>query len=143
MASRNAYLSKFLLVKSLDAFPFEFGVMKTLYFTPQKGTRHYGSVNKQSHVIVDYRPIFEKYDDLIYAIINYTLQKDTFRLLHDILKLCKFIKIKSLTMQQIREIHDANMYCLHNWLQILLKENLLTKLTKFNNSLFVKFSKNV
>lgn len=130
MPSRNAYLSKFLLVKSLDTFPFEFGVMKSLYFTPQKGTRHYGSVNKQSHVIVDYRPIFEtKYDDFVYAIMNYAA-KGYVSPLHDVLKLHKFIKIKSLTTQQIREIHDANMVLFAQLAADIAERKLIEEINK-------------
>ena len=130
MSSRNAYLSKFLLVKSLDAFPFKFGVMKSLYFTPQKGTRHYGSVNKQSHVIVDYRPIFEtKYDDLIYAVMKYAA-RGYVSPLHDVLKLCKYIKIKSLTAQQIREIHDANMVLFAQLAADIAERKLIDEINK-------------
>lgn len=52
MSSRNAYLSKLLLVKSLKPFVFQYRGMKCLLFTPEKGKRRYGSVAKQSHVIL-------------------------------------------------------------------------------------------
>lgn len=130
MSSRNAYLSKFLLIKSLDAFPFNYGTMSALKFTPEKGTQHYGSVNKQSHVIVDYRPIFEtKYDDLVYAIIKYAT-KGYVSPLHDVLKLHKLIKIKSLTAQQIREIHDANMVLFAQLATDIAERQLIDEINK-------------
>lgn len=107
MSSRNAYLSKLLLVKSLEPFVFQYRGMKCLLFTPEKGKRRYGSVAKQSHVIVDYRPIFENYNNLLDSV---TLFIDTgyFSDLSYLLKKCKYVKIKSLNIQQIREIYDAN-----------------------------------
>lgn len=47
MSSRNAYLSKLLLVKSLDEFPFKFSSLSTLKFTPEKGTQHCGKKHTQ------------------------------------------------------------------------------------------------
>lgn len=82
--------------------------MKYLLFTPKKGQRHYGSVAKQSHVITDYRLIFENYNNLLDSVMFFVdtgYFSDLYYLFH---KKRKFIKIKSLTIQQIKEIYDAN-----------------------------------
>ncbi len=130
MSSRNAYLSKFLLVKSLDEFPFKYGTMKSLKFTPEKGTRHYGSVNKQSHVIIDYRNIFEtKYDELVYAILKYAT-KGYVSPIRKVLESHKLIKIKSLTIQQIREIHDANMVLFAQLAADIAERKLIDEINK-------------
>ena len=108
MSSRNAYLSKLLLVKSLEQFDFPYRGMRYLFFTPKKGQRHYGSVAKQSHVIVDYRPLFENYNNLLDSVmffIDTGYLSDFYYLFN---KKRKFIKIKSLTIQQIKEIYEAN-----------------------------------
>ena len=108
MSSRNAYLSKLLLVKSLEPFVFQYHGMKCLFFTPEKGQRLYGSVAKQSHVIFDYRLIFENYNNLLDSVMffcRHRLFQYLYYLFH---KKRKFIKIKSLTIQQIKEIYDAN-----------------------------------
>ena len=107
MSSRNAYLSKLLLVKSLEPFVFQYHGMKYLLFTPKKGQRHYGSVAKQSHVIFDYRPIFENYNNLLDSVMLF-VDTGYFSDLYYLLKKCKYVKIKSLTIQQIKEIYDAN-----------------------------------
>lgn len=130
MSSRNAYLSKLLLIKSLDEFPFKFGTMSTLHFTPPKGTQHYGSVNKQSHVIIDYRQIFEtKYDDLVYAIMTYA-KKGYVSPMREVFKSHKLIKIKSLTIQQIREIHDANMVLFAQLATDIAERQLIEEINK-------------
>lgn len=130
MSSRNAYLSKFSLVKSLDEFPFKYGTMKSLKFTPEKGTRHYGSVNKQSHVIIDYRNIFEtKYDELVYAILKYAT-KGYVSPIRKVLESHKLIKIKSLTTQQIREIHDANMVLFAQLAADIAERKLIDEINK-------------
>lgn len=69
MSSRNAYLSKLLFAQSLEQFDFPYRGMRYLFFTPKKGQRHYGSVAKQSHVIVDYRPLFENYNNLLDSVM--------------------------------------------------------------------------
>jgi len=133
MSSRNAYLSKLLLVKSLDDFPFKFGVFNTLKFTPEKGTRHYGSVNKQSHVIIDYRRMFEtKYDDLVYAILKYATKGyvSPIRKVFDTHESHKLIKIKSLTVQQIQEIHDANMVLFAQLAADIAERQLIAEISK-------------
>lgn len=130
MSSRNAYLSKFLLVKSLDEFPFKYGMMNTLHFTPEKGTQHYGSVNKQSHVIIDYRNIFEtKYDELVYAIMKYAT-KGYVSPIRKVFESHKLIKIKSLTIQQIREIHDANMVLFAQLATDIAERQLIEEINK-------------
>lgn len=108
MSSRNAYLSKLLFAQSLEQFDFPYRGMRYLFFTPKKGQRHYGSVAKQSHVIVDYRPLFENYNNLLDSVMLFidTGYLSDFYYLFD--KKRKFIKIKSLTIQQIKEIHEAN-----------------------------------
>lgn len=108
MASRNAYLSKLLFAQSLEQFDFPYRGMRYLFFTPKKGQRHYGSVAKQSHVIVDYRPLFENYNNLLDSVmffIDTGYLSDFYYLFN---KKRKFIKIKSLTIQQIKEIYEAN-----------------------------------
>ena len=108
MSSRNAYLSKLLFAQSLEQFDFQYRGMKYWLFTPKKGQRHYGSVAKQSHVIVDYRPLFENYNNLLDSVmffIDTGYLSDLYYLVH---KKRKFIKIKSLTIQQIKEIYEAN-----------------------------------
>lgn len=108
MSSRNAYLSKLLFAQSLEQFDFPYHVMRYLFFTPKKGQRHYGSVAKQSHVIVDYRPLFENYNNLLDSVmffIDTGYLSDFYYLFN---KKRKFIKIKSLTIQQIKEIYEAN-----------------------------------
>lgn len=130
MSSRNAYLSKLLLIKSLDEFPFKYGAMSTLKFTPEKGTRHYGSINKQSHVIIDYRQIFEtKYDDLVYAIMTYA-KKGYVSPMRKVFESHKLIKIKSLTIQQIREIHDANMVLFAQLVTDIAERQLIEEINK-------------
>ena len=108
MSCRNAYLSKLLFAQSLEPFDFTYRGMKYLLFTPKKGQRHYGSVAKQSHVITDYRLIFENYNNLLDSVMFFVdtgYFSDLYYLFH---KKRKFIKIKSLTIQQIKEIYDAN-----------------------------------
>lgn len=108
MSSRNAYLSKLLFAQSLEQFDFPYRGIKYLFFTPKKGQRHYGSVAKQSHVIVDYRPLFENYNNLLDSVmffIDTGYLSDFYYLFN---KKRKFIKIKSLTIQQIKEIYEAN-----------------------------------
>lgn len=108
MSSRNAYLSKLLFAQSLEQFDFPYRDMRYLFFTPKKGQRHYGSVAKQSHVIVDYRPLFENYNNLLDSVmffIDTGYLSDFYYLFN---KKRKFIKIKSLTIQQIKEIYEAN-----------------------------------
>ena len=108
MSSRNAYLSKLLFAQSLEQFDFPYRGMRHLFFTPKKGQRHYGSVAKQSHVIVDYRPLFENYNNLLDSVmffIDTGYLSDFYYLFN---KKRKFIKIKSLTIQQIKEIYEAN-----------------------------------
>lgn len=108
MSSRNAYLSKLLFAQSLEQFDFPYRGMRYLFFTPKKGQRHYGSVAKQSHVIVDYRPLFENYNNLLDSVmffIDTGYLSDFYYLFN---KKRKFIKIKSLTIQQIKEIYEAN-----------------------------------
>ena len=130
MSSRNAYLSKFLLVKSLDAFPLKFGVMSSMYFTPPKGTQHYGSVNKQSHVIIDYRYIFEtKYDEFVNAVMSYII-KGCISPMRDIFNFRKFVKIKYLTIQQIKEIHDANMVLFAQLATDIAERQLIDEINK-------------
>lgn len=107
MSSRNAYLSKLLFAQSLEPFMFQYHGMKYLLFTPKKGQRHYGSVAKQSHVIFDYRPIFENYNNLLDSVMLF-VDTGYFSDLYYLLKKCKYVKIKSLTIQQIKEIYDAN-----------------------------------
>ena len=108
MSSRNAYLSKLLFAQSLEQFDFPYRDMIYLFFTPKKGQRHYGSVAKQSHVIVDYRPLFENYNNLLDSVMFFidTGYLSDFYYLFS--KKRKFIKIKSLTIQQIKEIYEAN-----------------------------------
>lgn len=108
MSSRNAYLSKLLLVKSLEPFVFQYRGIKCSLFTPEKGQRHYGSVAKQSHVIFDYRPIFENYNNLLDSVMLFIDTGYFSDLYYLFRKKRKFIKIKSLTIQQIKEIYDAN-----------------------------------
>ena len=108
MSSRNAYLSKFLFAQSLKPFDFMYRGMKYLLFTPKKGQRHYGSVAKQSHVIFDYRPIFENYNNLLDSVMFFVDTGYFSDLYYLFNKKRKFIKIKSLTIQQIKEIYDAN-----------------------------------
>ena len=130
MSSRKAYLSKFLLIKSLDEFPFKYGTISTLQFTPEKGTQHYGSVNKQSHVIIDYRNIFEtKYDELVYAILKYATKGYVSPILK-VFESRKLIKIKSLTVQQIREIHDANMVLFAQLATDIAERRLIDEINK-------------
>lgn len=130
MSSRNAYLFKFSLVKSLDEFPFNYGTLSTLKFTPEKGTQHYGSVNKQSHVIIDYRNIFEtKYDELVYAILKYAT-KGYVSPIRKVFESHKLIKIKSLTVQQIREIHDANMVLFAQLATDIAERKLIEEINK-------------
>lgn len=108
MSSRNAYLSKLLFAQSLEQFDFPYRGMRYLFFTPKKGQRHYGSVAKQSHVIVDYRPLFENYNNLLDSVmffIDTGYLSDFYYLFNE---KRKFIKIKSLTIQQIKEIYEAN-----------------------------------
>ena len=108
MSSRNAYLSKLLFAQSLEQFDFPYCGMRYLFFTPKKGQHHYGSVAKQSHVIVDYRPLFENYNNLLDSVMLFidTGYLNDFYYLFN--KKRKFIKIKSLTIQQIQEIYEAN-----------------------------------
>ena len=130
MASRNAYLSKLLLVKSLDEFPFKFGPMSTLHFTPPKGAQHYGSVNKQSHVIIDYRQIFEtKYDELVDAIMSFTT-KGYVSPIRKVFNFHRLVKIKSLNIQQIREIHDANMVLFAQLATDIAERKLIDEINK-------------
>lgn len=108
MSSRNAYLSKLLFAQSLEQFDFPYRDMRYLFFTPEKGKHRYGSVAKQSHVIVDYRPLFENYNNLLDSVmvfIDTGYLSDFYYLFN---KKRKFIKIKSLTIQQIKEIYEAN-----------------------------------
>lgn len=108
MSSRNAYLSKLLFAQSLEQFDFQYRGMKYWLFTPKKGQRHYGSVAKQSHIIADYRPLFENYNNLLDSVmffIDTGYLSDFYYLFN---KKRKFIKIKSLTIQQIKEIYEAN-----------------------------------
>ena len=107
MSSRNAYLSKLLFAQSLEPFDFTYRGMKYLLFTPKKGQRHYGSVAKQSHVITDYRLIFENYNNLLDSVMFF-VDTGYFSVLYYLLKKCKYVKIKSLNIQQIKEIYDAN-----------------------------------
>ena len=107
MSSRNAYLSKLLFAQSLEPFVFQYHGMKYLLFTPKKGQRHYGSVAKQSHVITDYRLIFENYNNLLDSVMFF-VDTGYFSDLYYLLKKCKYVKIKSLNIQQIKEIYDAN-----------------------------------
>lgn len=107
MSSRNAYLSKLLFVQSLEPFEFPYRGIKYWLFTPKKGQRRYGSIAKQSHIIADYRPIFENYNNLLDSVMLF-IDKGYLSNLSDILKKRKYVKIKSLNIQQIREIYDAN-----------------------------------
>lgn len=107
MSSRNAYLSKLLLVQSLEPFDFPYRGMKCWLFTPKKGQHRYGSVAKQSHIIADYRPLFENYNNLLDGVMLF-VDKGYLSDLSYLLKKRKYIKIKSLNIQQIREIYDAN-----------------------------------
>lgn len=107
MSSRNAYLSKLTLALSLEPFDFPFRGIKYWLFTPKKGQRHYGSITKQSHVIADYRPIFENYNNLLDGVMLF-VDRGYLSDLSNLLKKRKYIKIKSLNIQQIREIYDAN-----------------------------------
>lgn len=107
MSSRNAYLSKLLFAQSLEPFEFPYRGIKCWLFTTKKGQRSYGSITKQSHIIADYRPIFENYDYLLNNVMLF-IDKGDLSNLSDFLKKRKYIKIKSLNIQQIREIYDAN-----------------------------------
>lgn len=130
MASRNAYLSKFLFVKSLDEFPFKYGGMTHLNFTPPKGTQHYGSVNKQSHVIIDYRQIFEtKRDELVETVMAF-ITKGYVSPMRKMFDLRKLIKIKSLTIQQIQKIHDANMVLFAQLAADIAERKLIEEINK-------------
>lgn len=108
MSSRNAYLSKLLFAQSLEPFDFPYRCIKYLLFTPKKGKRHYGSVAKRSHVITDYRLIFENYNNLLDSVMFFVDTGYFSDLYYLFYKKRKFIKIKSLTIQQIKEIYDAN-----------------------------------
>lgn len=130
MSSRNAYLSKFLFVKSLDGFPFKYGCMTHLNFTPPKNSGHYGSVNKQSHIIIDYRPIFETHhDELIEAVMKF-VKCGYVSPIHHVFDHRKLIKVKSLTIQQIREIHDANMVLFAQLAADIAEQKLIDEINK-------------
>ena len=130
MASRNAYLSKFSLVKSLDEFPFRYGGMQTVRFTPPKGGQHYGSVTKQSHVIIDYRQIFEtKHDELVEAVMLF-ITKGYVSPMRKVFDFRRLIKIKSLNIQQIREIHDANMVLFAQLATDIAERKLIDEINK-------------
>ena len=113
MTSRNAYLSKFLFTKALEPMPFKFkdrGI-SNFCFTPQKkGEKYYGSVVNQSHVLFDYRDVFSKaHDEFVESVVDF-VKTGKISGFAEILKThIKRTKIKSLTIQEIKEIHAANL----------------------------------
>lgn len=129
MSSRNAYLSKLLYVQSLNGFSFPFFNIKCFMFTPEKGRSHYGSVKNRSHVIVDFRPVFKDYDNLLKIVIRY-VNTGIISELHDVFMKHKFIKIESLTIQQIKEIHDANTVLFANLVADVHQQQLIDEINK-------------
>lgn len=129
MSSRNAYLSKLTLALSLEPFDFPFRGIKYWLFTPKKGQRHYGSITKQSHVIADYRPIFENYDNLLSSVMLF-IDKGYLSDFSKVIKKRKLIKIKSLTLQQIKEIHDANTVLFANLKTDIAERRLIEEINK-------------
>ena len=113
MSSRNAYLSKFLFTKALEPMPFKFknrGI-STLCFTPQnKNEKYYGSVANQSHVIFDYRDTFKNvHDELVKEVAEFVKTGKISGFAQLFQTHVKHVKIKSLTIDKIKEIHAANL----------------------------------
>lgn len=113
MSSRNAYLSKFLFTKALEPMPFKFkdrGI-SNLCFTPQKkNEKFYGSVTKQSHVIFDYRDTFKNaHDELVKEVAEFVKTGKISGFAELFQAHVKRTKIKSLTIDKIKEIHAANL----------------------------------
>lgn len=113
MSSRNAYLSKFSFTKALEPMPFKFknrGI-STLCFTPQKkNEKYYGSVANQSHVIFDYRDTFKNaHDELVKEVTEFVKTGKISGFAELFKAHIKHIKIKSLTIDKIKEIHAANL----------------------------------
>lgn len=111
MSSRNAYLSKFLFTRALEPMPFKFRGITSFHFTPQyKDDRFYGSVAKRSHIIIDYRDAFKNaHDELVESVVRF-VKKGVISDFSNLFRAhIKRIKIKTLTIQQIKEIHDANL----------------------------------
>lgn len=129
MSSRNAYLSKLSFAQSLEPFDCAMFHGLLLLFTPGKRDHHYGSVNKQSHVIFDYRPVFENYSDLMKSIMLFVNNGYLFNLT-SVFKRCRMIKIKSLTMQQIREIYDANAVLFARLVADVTEQQLIEEINK-------------
>ena len=112
MSARNAYLSKFLFTQALEPMPFSFRRgLKCFYFTPQKkNAKFYGSVANQSHVIFDYRDVFKNaHDELVKEVAEYAKNGKISGFSALFNAHIKHIKIKTLTIQKIKEIHAANL----------------------------------
>lgn len=129
MSSRNAYLSKLLYVQSLNVFSFPFRNAKCFRFTPEKGRRYYGSVEKRSHVIADFRPVFKDYDNLLKNAMRFVNTGIISDLLIVFMKR-KLIKIDSLTIQQIKEIYDANTVLFANLVADVRQQQLIDEINK-------------
>lgn len=129
MSSRNAYLSKLSYVQSLNVFSFPFRNVKCFLFTPEKGRSHYGSVEKRSHVIADFRPVFKDYDNLLKNVMKF-INTGIISDLHDFFMKRKLIKIESLTIQQIKEIYDANTVLFANLVADVHQQQLIDEINK-------------
>ena len=133
MSSRNAYLSKFLFTKALEPMPFTFSRgIKNFNFTPQKkNEKFYGSVAKQSHVIFDYRGVFENaHDELVKEVAEYVKNGKISGFGDLFCAHIKHIKIKSLTIDKIKEIHAANLMLFHKLIEEVNEYLLLEEINK-------------
>ena len=134
MSSRNAYLSKFLFTKALEPMPFKFknrGI-STLCFTPQnKNEKYYGSVANQSHVIFDYRDTFKNvHDELVKEVAEFVKTGKISGFAQSFQTHVKHVKIKSLTIDKIKEIHAANLMLFHKLIEEVNEYLLLEEIDK-------------
>lgn len=131
MSSRNAYLSKFLFTRALEPLPFKFRGIGYFQFTPQKNYRFYGSVAKQSHIIVDYRDVFKNaHDELVTQVAKFVKTGAVTGFTKLFNKHVKHIKIKTLTIQKIKEIHTANVMLFSKLAEEVNERLLLDEINK-------------
>ena len=92
-------------------FKFKNRGISTLCFTPQnKNEKYYGSVANQSHVIFDYRDTFKNvHDELVKEVAEFVKTGKISGFAQLFQTHVKHVKIKSLTIDKIKEIHAANL----------------------------------
>lgn len=125
MSSRNHYLTKLNFADSCPKFVVS-GI--DVKFIAGKKDRDRGNINSRSHVVYDYRNIFEnaeKREVRIYALLHakhlqYTLQT--------MYTNARPVKIDKISLKELKEIYDANVLMFSNISNELVERRILTDL---------------